>query len=879
LFFILQGESQDLLFLVTERYQYFILGWDKDSHQMVTKANGNIKDRIGRPTDSGHKGLVDPENRLFGLHLYDGLFKVIPIDVNGAANSSAFNIKLQELQVLDIIFLHSCSKPTICVLYKDTDDRCHVKTYEVQMKDKEFTDGPWSVQRIEHTSHMLIPVPAPFGGVLIVAEPNITYHNGTNVKQIAMNQTMMVTYDQVGPDPSRFLLADECGTLHVVVLSHEQEAAAMETGTQAEVTGLNMEVLGSTSIASTVSYLDNGVAFIGSSFGDSQLQKMGTNEDNGSELQLLDSFVNLGPVVDFCVMDLDRQGQGQVVTCSGADKDGSLRVIRNGVGINEQAFIELAGIKGMWSLRPSFDSAFDKFLVQSFIDEIRILALEGEEMEELEIPGFEDTRTLYCGNIFVGDNIVQVTSTGVRLVSCSSLELVHSWAVPEGSKITVASGTPTQLLVALAGGSLVYLEVVGAEVKEVAKVQLEHEIACVDLTPLEGAADEAMVDVEGGVSSSGSSSGSALRSSLCCVGMWTDICVVVLSLPSLAQLSREELGGEILPRSVLFATFESEHYLLVALGDGILYTFNFDSSDGSLSHRKKVSLGTQQVQLTPFRSHGPAQTAATSIAAAPPAPPGSSAAPVVQQQQSQSHVFAASDRPAVLYSNNRKLLFSNVNVKGKNLMCPFHSEAFPDCLALASEEDLTIGTIDDIQKLHIRTVPLREQPRRICQHESSHTLVVCTVSKDRDSNEEKNWVCLFDDQTFEELDRKEMDAVEHCCSVIDCVFAGDTTNQQLIAVGTAYAHEDEPEPVSGRVLVYEVTGEGSDRKLTLSVEHSTRGAVYTLCAFNGLILAGVNSKVHVLRRTTRVSVRAVCSGAVRRVHMARVAMLFVELFV
>jgi DNA damage-binding protein 1 len=42
---------------------------------------------------------------------------------------------------------------------------------------------------------------------------------------------------------------------------------------------------------------------------------------------------------------MDRQGQGQVVTCSGAFKDGSLRVVRNGIGINEHAAVELSGIK------------------------------------------------------------------------------------------------------------------------------------------------------------------------------------------------------------------------------------------------------------------------------------------------------------------------------------------------------------------------------------------------------------------------------------------------------------------------------------------------------------------------------------------------------
>ncbi len=45
-------------------------------------------------------------------------------------------------------------------------------------------------------------------------------------------------------------------------------------------------------------------------------------------------------------------------------------------------------------------------------------------------------------------------------------------------------------------------------------------------------------------------------------------------------------------------------------------------------------------------------------------------------------------------------------------MCPFNSESFPESLAIGTEESLKIGTIDSIQKLHIRTVPLGgEMPR------------------------------------------------------------------------------------------------------------------------------------------------------------------------
>ena len=54
-------------------------------------------------------------------------------------------------------------------------------------------------------------------------------------------------------------------------------------------------------------------------------------QEDGSNIEILDSFMNLGPIVDFCVVDLDRQGQGQLVTCSGALKDGSLRIVRNGM--------------------------------------------------------------------------------------------------------------------------------------------------------------------------------------------------------------------------------------------------------------------------------------------------------------------------------------------------------------------------------------------------------------------------------------------------------------------------------------------------------------------------------------------------------------------
>ena len=44
--------------------------------ELVTRASGDVKDRVGRPVVNGQIGIVDPWCRMIGLHLYDGLFKV-----------------------------------------------------------------------------------------------------------------------------------------------------------------------------------------------------------------------------------------------------------------------------------------------------------------------------------------------------------------------------------------------------------------------------------------------------------------------------------------------------------------------------------------------------------------------------------------------------------------------------------------------------------------------------------------------------------------------------------------------------------------------------------------------------------------------------------
>lgn len=58
--------------------------------------------------------------------------------------------------------------------------------------------------------------------------------------------------------------------------------------------------------------------YVGSARGDSQLVRLSATPVGGSGgatpsfLEVLENYTSLGPIVDFAVVDLERQGQGQV---------------------------------------------------------------------------------------------------------------------------------------------------------------------------------------------------------------------------------------------------------------------------------------------------------------------------------------------------------------------------------------------------------------------------------------------------------------------------------------------------------------------------------------------------------------------------------------
>ena len=68
------------------------------------------------------------------------------------------------------------------------------------------------------------------------------------------------------------------------------------------------------------------------------------------------------------------------------------------------------------------------------------------------------------------------------------------------------------------------------------------------------------------------------------IGVWQQVGVRLLSLPTMQVVAEEILAGTAMPRSILMAKFENISYLLVALGT-LFMIKGIDPSAYSMLHR------------------------------------------------------------------------------------------------------------------------------------------------------------------------------------------------------------------------------------------------------------------------------------------------------
>ncbi|KAI6225193.1 DNA damage-binding protein 1 [Aphelenchoides fujianensis] len=284
---------------------------------------------------------------------------------------------------------------------------------------------------------------------------------------------------------------------------------------------------------------------------------------------------------------------------------------------------------------------------------------------------------------------------------------------------------------------------------------------------------------------------------------------------ALKPMAETAVVGDVLARSMVLTRMEGTLYLLVALGDGTLFYFHVNEQTGELSEEKKTTLGTRPMRLKHFNA------------------------------RSHTNIFACSYRPAVIFSFKQKLVFQR---------------------------------IDDIQKLHIRSVPLGESVSRIAHQPEIQSIAILTSRVDQPAGSservpppsvsttcsshsslplssgatsgqqqpdyerdqlEVHSICILDMNTFDVLHTCELPAIEWGLSL--CAAKLGEAETPYYVVGTAYLNRDEPEVKLGRILVFAYGDKNS--KLRLVQEKEVKGAVFGVSPLHNKLVAAINSSV------------------------------------
>ena len=583
----------------------------------------------------------------------------------------------------------------------------------------------WS-QPIAATANSLLAVPGERangpGGVLILSENWVAYTHqdhpelrtpiprragqpatrGTLLTAAAMHRQKDVLF---------YLLQSEYGDLYKVTLDLSEE--------RTRVTNINMQVFDTVPTSNGLCISKTGLLFCASEFanhllyqfqgidnpdavaadsldeenmadedklGDSaeeaaQVAPMFTPAEKLKNLAVVDSLESLAPVTGMYVADLANEDAAQIYTLCGRGGRSSLRILRHGLQVSEEASSDLPGSpNAVWTIKARQEEAHDRYIIVSFTNATLVFSI-GDQIEEVTDSGFLGTAPTLEVKLLADNAMLQVHTHGIRHIRPG--RPVNEWKTPGRKVIEQASANERQVAIALEGGDVVYFELDAAGMlMEVASKELGLAVACLDLGPVpQGRVGSSFLAV-GGFDST------VRILSLEQASLLTQRSMLQLSARAesvcLAEMAKE---GEAASSSSLF--------LNVGLSNGIMQRLLLDPLEGTLSDSRQRFLGAKPVKLLRVNIEG------------------------------RPAVLAMSSRTWLSYNHQGRFLQTPLSYESLDHASGFASEYISEGLVAVTGSSLRIITIQNFGNMFNQTeVPLRYTPRQMVQVPGCSRIVI-----------------------------------------------------------------------------------------------------------------------------------------------------------
>ncbi|KAI8368044.1 mono-functional DNA-alkylating methyl methanesulfonate N-term-domain-containing protein [Blakeslea trispora] len=612
------------VFILTDQKQFAIISYSARSETMVTEGHGLLNESRAKVTDQATVVVTDTQNNTLFISAYTSyLFSIPlhrpdtlanqPLSKGKATKPSRFlasSIRTNEFDFLDMVALRGLQQSCVAALLGEINELKTIKIFRCLPSSTELVENEKLTVKVEATTHMLIAVPDPIGGLLAVGEYILSYHdlstNSREPKELSIDPVTITSYVFLEGRYDACLLGDSEGYLYFLKL---------ET-TNMKVNNLSSTMIGQIPVATCLVNLGGQLFFAGSTKADSCVFRLNTASNGRISIDILHHFYNLAPIVDFCLFDYDQQGKQTMICCSGVDRDGSLRIVENGIGFTEQYNLDIPLMKDIWTLSSSEQKSQDAFLMSTF-DQSIFLQQKGpaEFIEYNQYASIETNEITLASTITHSGQLCQVTPSFVRLMEHSETgRLLYEWKPPQGQQIALARTDATHCLVYYGQNTLAYFEFEPNQLKLKSSRQFYH-VSCIQLS----------LSVENG-----------LGWDCALIGTLEGHRVYVIELPNLdATLLELPVHKELAPVDTILCQLGACSYLMALFGDGQLSSYLIEKK-GRVFHAK-------QPQQTVIGTYCTGMT--------------------LYQQHREYKVFISGSRPTIISHLHDTLSFSVVNLK------------------------------------------------------------------------------------------------------------------------------------------------------------------------------------------------------------------------
>lgn len=876
----IMGTQKDLLIITSDSGKIVVAEFDVDSSKFVPIVQEPHSKNGLRRVTPGEYLCVDPDNRAVMIAAVERNKLVYKVEMENEKGTLELSTPLESV-TKDVLTLNLCALDTnyenplwaaLEVNYQDYEDKPYdpslspllLNYYELDQSINHIILKK-SKPDVDHSANLLVPLPAPFGGVIICCNSFLIYESGPGEKRKYLTlpkrqhseESIITSFfvHKLKKNDFFILIQTSLGDLFKITVDSDNES----------ITTLFATYFDSIPISRSISVLKSGFLFANTTDSDKlfyQFENLG--ETNESTVTSVDDFADLPPSKHFVPQGLKNLALVEVLESLSPLMDSSMLEtytpnfpdpLKQLVTLSSSSYMKTLtyGIPfselvsspvpisptSIFTTKLSAKSVNDDYLVLSTSLSSKSMVLSiGEVVEEVDDSGFVlDQNTIAVQQI--GKNsIVQIHPNGIRHI-CHSFDengdivdkKITNWFPPAGIVILHASTNNEQVLIGLSNRDVCYFEIDPSD-DQLTEYQERFEVPGGSITSLAIASN--FVD-ENERKSKFAVIGS-LDETIQVISLMEHNCFDVITLQALSENSFSLL---------LMPMDKNTYFVHIGMVNGIYVRVNIDISSGKLGDTRLKYLGTQPVSLK------------------------SLALPNLQQ----SGILAISSRPWIGYFNN-EFKFKLTPIIDLNILdgASFYSEDIGvESVVGIRNGELTIFTVgseesegfDVTNDFTISLIKLRYAPRKQIKDTESKSFFVIesefnvkspyTESKEVDADyydifgyeKEKNlWASCLQIINFNDSEVCQTYEFENNECLLALCHAKIKDNEYLM-VGTTKDLRFSPSSNDGS-LIYTFKIKRNRSKIPgIELLHKTKVDLppSSFCEFNDKLLVGMGSQL------------------------------------